>query len=158
MLKDEKVALGMKGFKTVKMHPDHVALDPLLKDEGKEVPRMLVIEPTQMKVKVLEKGKLKASTLYSAMKRASSKVYKEKLDSVVKSHIDMLTKQDQMANAQKVLDGKAARLAEKDGKKAEKDLAELKKEREELLAELAELKKQMKDIWNLTPKNAKKSA
>lgn len=158
VLKDEKVALGMKGFKTVKMHPDHVAASPLLKGEGKAVPRMLVIEPTKMRVQVLEKGKLKASSLYSAMKKASSKVYKEKLAKVVDAHLKLLTEQDQLANAAKVLDGKAQRLADEDGKRAEKEREELKTEREELSKKLAELKKEMQAIWKLTPKSAKKSA
>ncbi|MDF1701646.1 MAG: hypothetical protein P1V36_10870 [Planctomycetota bacterium] len=158
VLKDEKVALGMKGFKTVKMHPDHAELDPLLAGKGKELPRMLLVDPVKMKVKVLEKGKLKASTLYSAMKQVSGTVYKEKLDKVVKTHLKLLTEQDQLANAKKVLDGKASRLASEDGKKAEKDLAEVKKDRAEVDAKLAELKKQVKALWTLTPKSEKKTA
>lgn len=158
MLKDEKVALGMKGFKTVKMHPDHAELDPLLKGEGKAVPRMLIVDPTKMKVSVLEKGKLKASSLYSAMKKVSGKVYKEKLDKVVKSHLKLLTEQDQLVNAKKVLDQKAGRLAGEDGKRAEKELAEVKKEAEEVAKELAEIKKKVKELWSLTPKNGKKAA
>ena len=158
VLKDEKVALGMKGFKTVKMHPDHAELDPLLAGKGKTVPRMLIVDPTKMKVKVLEKGKLKASALFSAMKQTSGKVYKEKLDKVVKSHLKLLGKQDQLVNAQKVLDQKAGRLSGESGKKVERELAELKKEREEVAAELAEIKKEQKELWTLTPKAAKKSA
>lgn len=158
MLKDEKVALGMKGFKTVKMHPDHTELDPLLKGEGKAVPRMLIVDPTKMKVSVLEKGKLKASSLYSAMKKVSGKVYKEKLDKVVKSHLKLLTEQDQLINAKKVLDNKAGRLAGEDGKRAEKELAEVKKEAEEVAKQLAEIKKKVKELWTLTPKNGKKAA
>ena len=34
VLKDEKVALGMKAFRTVKMHPDHAAVDPVTKGPG----------------------------------------------------------------------------------------------------------------------------
>ena len=158
MLKDEKVALGMKGFKTVKMHPDHAELDPLLAGKGKTVPRMLVVEPTKMKVKVLEKNKLKASSLFSAMKQASGKVYKEKLDKVVKAHLKLLGKQDQLVNAQKVLNDKASRLSGEEGKKAEREMDEIKKEREEVAAELAEIKKQVKDLWTLTPKAKKKAA
>lgn len=155
MLKDEKVALGMKAFKTVKMHPDHAALDPVLEGKGKAVPRMLVVDPLKMKVTVLEKSKLKASALYSALKKVSGKVYKEKLDKVVKSHLKLLTEQDQLANAEKVLSEKVARLGA-EGKKAEKELAKIKKEHEEVTAELKAIAKKQKDLWTLTPK-AKKS-
>ena len=158
VLKDEKVALGMRGFKTVKMHPEHAELDPLLAGKGKAVPRMLLVDPTKMKVKVLEKNKLKASTLFSAMKQASGKVYKEKLDKVVKAHLKLLGKQDQLVNAQKVLNDKASRLSGEEGKKAEREMDEIKKEREEVAAELAEIKKQVKDLWTLTPKASKKAA
>ena len=158
VLKDEKVALGMRGFKTVKMHPEHAELDPLLAGKGKAVPRMLLVDPIKMKVKVLEKNKLKASGLYGAMKQVSGKVYKEKLDKVVKSHIKLLGEQDQLVNEQKVLNQKADRLAGETGKKAEKDLAEVKKEREEVTAKLAEIKKKVKELWTLTPKATKKAA
>jgi hypothetical protein len=152
VLKDEKVALGMKAFKTVKMHPDHADVDPVTEGKGKEVPRMLVIEPTKMKVQVLEKGKLKASTLYKAMQKASNKVYKEKLDKIVKKHLKLLTEQDQLANAEKVLADKIGRLAGEDGKKAEKELAKIKEEREEVKKELTEIAQKQKDLWKLTPK------
>ncbi len=158
VLKDEKVALGMKGFKTVKMHPEHAELDPLLAGKGKALPRMLLVDPTKMKVKVLEKNKLKASGLYSAMKQISGKVYKEKLDKVVKSHLKLLGEQDQLINAQKVLSQKAGRLAGETGKGAERDLEKLKKERAEVEAELAAVKKKVKELWTLTPKAAKKKA
>ena len=146
ILKDENIALGMKAFRTVKMHPDHADVDPVTKGKGKEVPRMLVIEPTKMKVTVLEKGKLKASSLFKAMEKAAGKVYKEKLKSVVKSHIKLLTEQDQLANAVKTLDGKIAREDdEKKQAKAKEELAELKEE-------LADVSKKQKALWKLTPK------
>ena len=152
MLKDEKLALGMKAFRTVKMHPDMIAEEPLLKDKGKEVPRMLVVDPLKLKVTVLEKKKLKTSSLYSAMKKVAGKVYKEKLDKVVKAHLKLLTEQDQLANAEKVLADKISRLSGEEGKKAEKDLAEAKTEREEVKTQLKELAQKQKDMWKLTPK------
>ncbi len=154
MLKDEKVALGMKAFKTVKMHPDHAEIDPILAGKGKTVPRMLVVDPTKMKVTVLEKSKLKASALFSALKKVSGKVYKEKLDKVVKSHLKLLTEQDQLANAEKVLSEKVSRLGA-EGKKAEKELAEIKEEHKQVQADLKEIAKKQKDLWSLTPKKKK---
>ena len=148
VLKDEKVALGMKAFRTVKMHPDHADVDPITAGKGKELPRMLVIEPTKMKVTVLEKGKLKASTLFKAMEKAVGKVYKEKLKKVVNGHIKLLTEQDQHSNAIKTINAKIAREDdEKKQAKAKEELAEIKKE-------LAEVGKKMKDLWKLTPKKA----
>jgi outer membrane murein-binding lipoprotein Lpp len=153
VLKDEKVALGMKAFRTVKMHPDHADVDPVTKGKGKDVPRMLIIDPTKMKVTVLDKSKLKASALYSAMKKVAGKSYKEKLDKVVKTHLKLLTKQDQLANAEKTLAAKEARLAGEDGKSAEKELEKLKEERAELRKEIQDMAKEQKEIWKLTLKS-----
>ncbi len=148
----------MKAFKTVKMHPDHAEIDPVLKGKGAALPRMLIVDPTKMKVTVLEKGKLKASGLFKAMQKVASKSYKENLDKLVKGHIKLLVEQDQLVNAKKVLTDKAARLASEDDKSSAKELAKLKKETAEVNTELAEVKKKSKALWTLTPKTKKKSA
>ena len=148
VLKDEKVALGMKAFRTVKMHPDDAAEDALLEGLGKDVPRMVLIEPVKMKTKVLEPKKLKTSTLFKAMKSIAGKFYKENLDKVVKKHLKLLTEQDKLANEEKVLNEQKSRLEEDEkakAKKIEKRLAELAKEKAELLSNKAE-------NWKLTPK------
>ncbi len=152
ILKDEKVALGVRAFRTVKMTPSQVDADPFLEGNGKEVPRMLLLDPVKLKVTVVEKGKLKASGLFSAMKKVSNKFWKEKLDKVVKEHLSMLTEQDQLANAEKTLADKEARAADD-----EKKLEKVKKERAEVRAELEKLAKAQAELWKLTPK-AKKTA
>ena len=154
VLKDEKVALAMKAFRTVKMHPDHADEDPVTAGEGKEVPRMLLIEPTKMKVTVLEKGKLKASTLYKAMQKTAGKVYKEKIDKIVKKHLKLLNEQDKLVNAIGVLAEKEGRLSDEEGKKAEKELAKIKEEKAEVEEELKAIQQEQKDIWKLTLKTA----
>ena len=153
VFKDEKVALGMKAFRRIKMHPEAVAADPLLKGHGKAVPRMLLIDPVNVKISVLEKGRLKTSKLYKAMGKVASKVFKEKLDKVVKTHLNLLTEQDQLANAEKVLSGKVARL-----KDNAKKLKKVKKEQEEVRTKLADIRKKQAELWKLTPKKAKKKA
>ena len=156
VLKDEKVALGMKAFRTIKMHPDDVAEDAVLSEaKGKEVPRMLIIEPIKMKITVLEKNKLKTSGLYGAMKKVAGKFWKEKLDKVVKSHLKILTEQDQLVNADKVLADKIGRLSGEDGKSAEKELEKVKKERDEVQTQMKELDEKESALWKLTPKKKK---
>jgi len=146
----------MKAFRTVKMHPDHAAVDPVTQGKGKDLPRMLVIDPIKLKVTVLDKGKLKASTLYSAMKKVAGKVYKESLDKVVKAHLRLLTEQDQLANASKTLAAKAERLSGDRGKKVEKKREEIEAEQADLKKEIQELAQKQRALWQLTPK--KKSA
>jgi hypothetical protein len=147
VFKNEKVALGLKAFRTVKMDSANVESDPLLKDEGTEVPRLLVVDPVKEKVTVLEKGKLKANTLFSALKSTSARYYEENLDKVVKDHLKLLTERDQVSNELKVLQDKEGRSADDADK-----LAKLKEERAEVEKRLEEFKQREVDLWKLTPK------
>ncbi|MDF1700235.1 MAG: hypothetical protein P1V36_03665 [Planctomycetota bacterium] len=149
VLKDEKIALGMKAFRTVKMHPEHAAADPLLKDQGKGVPRMVFVNPAKMNFHVLEPKKVKPSALYSMMKRTAKGYWKESLDKVVKGHLKLLVQQDKLANQLKTLEAKKARVEEKDDEKKlgsiAKEIAQVEEDRKALRAKKAEL-------WKLTPK------
>jgi hypothetical protein len=150
--KAEKVALGLKAFRTVRMDSTQVAEDPLLADKGKESPRLLLVNPVDGKVTVLEKSKLSASAVYSALEEVAAKFYVEKLDKTVKSHLDLLCEQDQLANKEKKLNGDAERASDKDGAKGKKDQEEIKKELEALRKEMSEVSKKQAELWKLTPK------
>ncbi len=148
VLKDEKIALGVRAFRCVRMSPDQVDEDAILDGAGKDVPRVLVIDPIKVKVKVLESKDLKASKLFKAMKSVSNKFWKEKLDKVVKEHISMLTEQDQLANADKTLADKEERAAEDEAK-----LEKVKAERKEVTDQLKDLLVKQRELWKLTPKH-----
>ena len=147
VLADEKCALGVRAFHCFKMTPSQVDEDPILEGAGKSVPRVLLLDPTKMKVKSLETKDLKASKLFKGMKSVAGKFWKEKLDKVVKEHLKMLTEQDQLANAEKTLAEKATRAAED-----EKKLEKIKEEQKELREQIAEISKKQVDLWKLTPK------
>lgn len=148
VLKIEKVALSTKAFRCVRMTPDQIEADALLKDEGKTVPRVLLIEPVKMKIAVVETKDMKAGKLAKAMDKTSGKFWKERLKTVIGSHLKMLTKQDQLSNALKTLAAKEARYKD-DEAKLKKVTAEIK----EINEELTELKKAQVELWKLTPKN-----
>jgi hypothetical protein len=157
--KAEKVALGMKAFRTVRMTAEQAAADPLLAEKGKEGTRLLVINPLDRKVTVLEKSKLSAAAVFSALEDVSNKFYVEKLDKTVKTHLDLLCEQDQLANKERKLSDDLAREGEK------KDDAKAKKEMEEIRADLGKVRKSMgevgtkqRDLWKLTPKNKAEAA
>jgi hypothetical protein len=147
VFKNEKVALGLKAFRTVKMDRTNVDADPLLEGEGKEVPRLLVVDPVKEKVTVLEKGKLKANTLFSALKSTSARYYEENLDGLVKDHLKLHTERDQVSNELKVLQDKETRSADDAGK-----LAKIKEERAAVEKRLADFRQRETDLWKLTPK------
>jgi hypothetical protein len=151
---NEKIGLAFKAFRAVRMSPEAAGKDPILKEEGKTEPRILIVDPVKEKVKVLEENRIKVSSLYSEMKKAARSCYKENLDKCVKTHLKMLTEQDQLANEIEVLTGKESKLAE-DGAKSEKKLEKVRKELEEVRKELDEITTQQKELWNLTPKHQK---
>jgi hypothetical protein len=148
VLKIEKVALSTKAFRCVRMTPDQVDEDAILKDNGKTVPRVLLVEPVKMKIDVVETKDMKAGKLAKAMEKTSGKFWKERLKTVIGAHLKMLTKQDQLSNALKTLAAKEARYKD-DEAKLKKVAAEIKETNEEL----AELKKAQVELWKLTPKN-----
>ena len=152
VFKDEKVALGMKAFRRIKIHPDDAAKDAVLAGHGKAVPRMLFVHPTTLKVSVLEKNNLKAGKIFKQMKKVSGKFWKQKLDKNVSAHLKLLGKQDQLANAADVLRKKIAKM-KADGDKEAK-IAKVEKEAKEIDEEWNENRKAQKEIWKLTPKRA----
>ena len=150
---NEKIGLAMKAFDALRIAPEDAESDPILGGHGKGVPRLLVVDPSKEKVKVLEEKKIKVSGLYKLMKSTAGSFYKEKLDKCVKSHLKMLTEQDQLANEVKTLKEKEGRLADEDSAKAKKDIEKLRKEMSEVEKELEELAKKQSELWKLTPKN-----
>lgn len=152
--KAEKVGLAMKAFRTVRMDPTLVAGDPLIAEAGKECPRLLLVNPLDGKVTVLEKNKLSAAAVFNALESVSDKFYVQKLEKTVKAHLDLLTEQDQLANKEKQLGESQARAAgEKSDAKAKKELAEIKAELDALRKEIAALAKKQAELWKLTPKS-----
>ena len=149
VLKDEKIGLAMRAFRTLKMHPDDVDADALLKDNGKAVPRMILVEPTKMKIRVLESKKIKVSSLFNAMKKTARGFYKEKLETVVKAHRKLLTEQDKIANEERTLNAQKENLDEGEDAKAKKideRLSDIASRRKDLL-------EQKQSLWKLTRKN-----
>jgi hypothetical protein len=151
--KAEKVALGMKAFRTVRMTPEQVAADPLLAGQGKEATRILVVNPLDRKVSVLEKNKLSAGAVFSALEAVANKFYVQKLDKTVGSHLDFLCEQDQLANKEKKLNDDLTREGEKkDDAKAKKEIAEIRTELEKVRKTQTDLRTKQADLWKLTPK------
>jgi hypothetical protein len=148
VFKNEKVALGMKAFRAVRIAPEDAAKDPLIAGEGKDVPRVLVIDPVKEKITVLGPRKIKASKLFGAMKHAAKSCYDANLESIVKKHIKILNEQDKLAGEMKVLRDKETRLAE-DGDKNEKKLADIREEIEAIEKEAQELATSQRELWKL---------
>lgn len=155
VFKNEKIGLGMKAFRTLKITPDDAERDGLIGTRGKTIPRLLVIDPIKEKVKVLEAKKIKVSALYTTMKGVAKSFYKDSLEKVVKSHLKILNERDKLYHELKTLKDKEGRLAEKDTAAARRELEKLSKECEELEKEIEEVAVRERELWQLRPRHEK---
>lgn len=147
VLDDNKVLVGMKAFKCVKMTPDAIADDPLLSGKSKDDRYFLFVSRDYETVKVLDGSKMKAKTTFSMLDKFAKKAYKGSLKKRVKEVLKLTLEYDKINNSKKVLEQKKARgVKAAEEKKIEKELEELaerQKKAEEKQAKLLtfELKK-----------------
>ncbi len=105
VLKDERIGLGAKFFDCMRLDGDALTeghpLYSLLK--GKKLPRCVLVSRDRSMVKKLEGKRIKASTLFSAMKAVSRKDYKTSLTSYVAKMRKLLFEMDKLDQQQKAL-------------------------------------------------------
>jgi hypothetical protein len=152
ILKDERIALGARAFRAVRMSPEDAAKDPLLSKSGKESPRFVVISADLKHAIALEKGRLSVSATWDAMKGVADRFYAKSLEATVKETRDLLLEYDRIDGERKILTAKQEKLRDKKG--AEADLKEV----DAKLAQLEERQKKASDreqaLWELKPKTA----
>ncbi len=155
ILDDNKILVGMRAFKCIKMSPSDVQDDPLLSGRSKEDRYFLFVSRDYSKVKVIAGNKMKTKATYSMMKSFASKAYKTKFDKNVKATLKLILEYDKINNARKVLTEKKERggsdLSKGEVKKIDKELAELEERQKE-----AEAKE--KELLTFELKGAKKAA
>ncbi len=149
VLSDEKVALGFRAFRTVKMTSEAADKEPLLEKSGKAVPRLVLLDIAREKKAVMANKQLKAKKVYAALRKTSDRFYNEKLDKIVKKHVKVLAEQDKLARAEvDLIDKKEKEAEDTESKKFKK----LSKELDELREKQEELRKEAGDLWTLTAK------
>lgn len=131
ILDDNKVLVGMWAFRCVKMTPDDVQDDPLLADEGKEVPRFIFVSRDYSKVTVLEGSKLKTKKVFDTMSKFAKRDWKVNLKKCYKDTMKVLNEFDKINGAMKTLKQKEARLGDEISKADAKKMAKEKEELEE---------------------------
>lgn len=155
ILDDNKVLVGMRAFKCVKMSPSDVQDDPLLSGHAKESRFFLFVSRDYSKVKVIEGKKMKTKAVYTMMKKFASKEYKTNFDKSVRATLKLLLEYDKINNAKKVLTAKKQRegadISKGEAKKIDKELAELEERQKETEAK-------EKELLNFKLKPSKKAA
>jgi hypothetical protein len=148
VLTDDKVAVGTRAFRCIKMTPEQAGQDRLLKEAGKELPRVVFVTADYAKVEVVEGGKLSVGGLWSEMQAQYKKHYKGDLEKNVKSLIKVLGEFDKIANERKMLDEEKARTE----KPSDKDQAEWKKAADELKEREQKANEQRDTLLKFEPK------
>ena len=138
---NNKVIIGSRFFKCVRMPESDAVEDPILSEAGKSTPRLVLLTPDYEVGKVVQ-GKFSSSKVYTALKAVAKKSYKGNFDKQVKELLKLPNDFDSVNDAIKVLKAKQERgLNEAKTKQVEKELAELAKEQEELEKKRDELMK-----------------
>jgi hypothetical protein len=152
ILKDERIALGARAFRAVRMTPEDASNDPLLAKHGKESPRFVFVSADFKNAVALEKSRVSISAVWDQMKTQATKFYGKNLDATVKEMRGILLDYDKIDGERTILKAKEEKLKEKKG--AEADLKEV----EAKLADLEERQKKMEEkeqaLWDLRPKSA----
>ena len=116
---DERVAIGSKFFKCIKITTGNALQDRLITKHGKSTPRLLLVTRDYKVLSVLEGRKISSGKLVKAMSGLVRKEYKNSFDSMVSGYGKLLNELDR-------LEGEKALLADK-VKRAEGNKAKLAK-------------------------------
>jgi hypothetical protein len=99
---NNKVILGARFFKCIRMSAADAENDPILSEAGKRLPRIVMLTPDYEVGKVVD-GKVSSSNVYKAMKSVASKSYKGSFERQVKALLKLPADYDSLNAELKVL-------------------------------------------------------
>ena len=127
VLAQEKVGVGSKFFKCVKVSAADAERDPILSKAGKRTPRMIFLDRQFKVIAVLQGRQISQGKLRTAMTRVVGKSYKNKFRSMTREYIKLLNLLDRLDSDRRNIDTLRARVQGESGKasrrKLEKKLA-----------------------------------
>ena len=136
--KDERVGIGSKFFRCIKISEGDAAQDRLLKKAGKATPRLVFLKRNYEVVAVLERRSLSASKINKAMAKLAKTEYKS-------SYRSMLSKYAKLLNELDRLDDKRTKLAADEARYASNP-RKYKSKQKKFLKEKAKFDQEM-DAW-----------
>jgi hypothetical protein len=145
VFKDERVCIGAKFFKCVKITEGDALQDRILRETGKHAPRVVMVNCDYSVCTKLEGRSISASRLGKAMKKTVKKDYTNNYDKLLKAYAKLLNEFDRLeatrtkiADTEKRLRDKPsaskAKKLERTRKEYEKDHADWKEREAKLLA------------------------
>jgi hypothetical protein len=94
--KDERVGIGAKFFRCIKISEADAMQDRLLKEAGKKSPRLLFVQRDYKVLKVLEDKSLSASKINKAMAKLAKAEYKTSYSSMLSKYAKLLNELDRL--------------------------------------------------------------
>ena len=152
---DERVGIGSKFFRCIKVTAGNAMQDRLLKEHGKKTPRLLFIKRDYTVVSTLESKKLKPGNIVKSMARLAKSEYKDSFGTMVSKYAKLLNELDRLEGVKAQLADKARKLQEKPNASKEKKLA---REKAEYDKSMTEWKKSEQALLSFKPKAIKKAA
>jgi hypothetical protein len=137
--KDERVGIGAKFFRCVKVSAADASEDRLLKEHGKDAPRLLFVKRDYEVVSVLEGRELSASKINKSMEKLCREEYTNSYSSMQSKYAKLLNELDR-------LDDVRAKLAA-DQERYGSDPAKYRSKLKKLEKSKADFAKDMED-WN----------
>jgi hypothetical protein len=148
VLVDDKIAVGLKFFETVKMTPEEAAKDPALAEKGKESPRFLFVSADYKVLEVIEGSKVSVGGFYKALSALAKKTLVGDFDGNVKDIKAIMTEWDKIEKQKAVLEEKKTR----EDKPTPADLKKMEKEEKELAERKAKADKEHEKLMGLALK------
>jgi len=151
---NEKMAIGSKFFDAIKVSEGNALTDRILKETGRDTPRIVFLTRDYKEHKSFEGRRISAGRLVRAMSGLVRKEYKNSFDKMVRSYTKLLNDLDRLESKRAKLASDEARLREDPNpsrqRRLERDQAEFQKE-------MDEWNEKEKEILAFRPRGAPKS-
>ena len=130
VFKDERVCIGAKFFKCVKITEGDALQDRILRETGKKAPRVVLLNCDYSVSGKIEGRSISASRLGKAMKKAVKKDYTNDYDKMLKAYAKLLNEFDRLEATRTKIADTEKRLRDKPSASKAKKLERMRKEYE----------------------------
>jgi len=113
VFKNEKVGVGAKFFRCVKVSEVDASEDRILKAAGRGTPRMVFLRRDYTVHSVLDASKMSAGNLLKVMKALSTQTYENDFDTMLKEYAKLLNELDRLDSVRKNVEAAKERLVGK---------------------------------------------
>ena len=146
VFKDERVCIGAKFFKCVKVTEGDALQDRILREAGKGAPRVVLMNCDYSVSSTLEGRSISASRLGKAMKKAVKKDYTNDYDKLLKSYAKLLNEFDRLEATRTKIADTEKRLRDKPSASKSRKLERMRKEYEKDQADWKERETKLLDL------------